>query len=333
MNKLSVLYIDIFIFFLVATILPASLELSADNIRFSSDITTQVDASYYKDEYVVSVGKYTAGPLFDSILAGIPGGAEIDALLVYSNRIVFSTDIDFKKDEVIYANEDLVLLDAANGQLGIFFDGSAHGVKPSANLDAVAISGKDITDPLYLSFDITVTLPTIGVVNDEDIVILDGGIFTGVIKGVDLGIPIPADIDALYIRDNTLYFSLDITVDINGSIGVDSDLWAMDMGTSNVTLLGSMGIDSRADLIGLDQPVDTDGDWLTDYEEYSGLDEPASTVPGLSLPLSPRGYVTSVILPDTDGDKVNDGLEAIYGTDPTDPLSFPDLSGSMLIIR
>ncbi|MCK5528903.1 MAG: hypothetical protein KAI74_04415, partial [Kiritimatiellae bacterium] len=107
----------------------------------------------------------------------------------------------------------------------------------------------------------------------------------------------------------------------------------LDMGTSNVALIGESGIDARADLVSLDYPRDSDGDWLTDLEEYSGIDEVSSTMPGTAAPLLPRGYVTSSILYDTDGDSVSDGLEAIYGTDPTDPLSFSEFSGAVIIIR
>jgi hypothetical protein len=246
---------------------------------------------------------------------------------------VFSTDLDFEKNSFVYANEDLVLLDIAGGQLSLFFDGSEYGVKSSANLDAAAISSTGLSGSVYLSFDITVTLPTVGVVADEDIVVFENGQITGVINGSDLGIPEAADIDALYLSGNTLYFSLDITADIDGNIGSDQNVWAFDIGVLNVRPVCDSGLDRRADLTSLDRPVDSDDDWLTDFEEYSGVDEVSSTVPNSSIPLSPHGYVTLPLVSDTDGDDVSDGLEAIYGTDPTNPNDFPNILGSVIIVR
>ena len=317
---------------LASSAIVVSSSLFSDNIRFSSDITMQMRGVYYTDDDVVTVGEYAEGVLLDGQAVGLPHNVEIDALLVYSNQIVFSTDIDFENGATLYANEDLVVYDVNSGQLSMFSDGSTYGIKSAANLDAIAASG-DVLETFYLSFDITITLPGVGVVADEDIIVFENGTFVSVIKGSDLSIPAAADIDALYFDNNILYFSLDITADINGSIGDGNDLWALDMGTSNVLLIGESGIDARADLVSLDYPRDSDGDWLTDLEEYSGIDEVSSTMPGTAAPLLPRGYVTSSILYDTDGDSVSDGLEAIYGTDPTDPLSFSEFSGAVIIIR
>ncbi|MFO1492346.1 MAG: GH116 family glycosyl hydrolase [Kiritimatiellia bacterium] len=58
--------------------------------------------------------------------------------------------------------------------------------------------------------------------------------------------------------------------------------------------------------------TDTDDDGLTDLEESSGIDDPAT-------PADPRGHVTRPDAPDTDGDSSPDGVEARLGTDPLAP--------------
>jgi hypothetical protein len=54
--------------------------------------------------------------------------------------------------------------------------------------------------------------------------------------------------------------------------------------------------------------ADTDGDGIRDDEEVS---------PGLD------GFITSPLTPDTDGDGFRDGLEIAFGSDPTNPASWP----------
>lgn len=62
------------------------------------------------------------------------------------------------------------------------------------------------------------------------------------------------------------------------------------------------------------QPVgtsDCDGDGLTYGEETTGIDDASTTA-------DPNGITTDPNNPDTDGDGINDGQEAIDGTDPND---------------
>ena len=55
--------------------------------------------------------------------------------------------------------------------------------------------------------------------------------------------------------------------------------------------------------------TDTDSDGLTDLEELSGIDDPATVA-------DPRGYVTNPAAADTDGDGTPDGVEARLHTNP-----------------
>ena len=57
--------------------------------------------------------------------------------------------------------------------------------------------------------------------------------------------------------------------------------------------------------------TDADADGLTDLEEVSGIDDPATVI-------DPRGRVTSPASTDTDGDGTKDGVEARLNTNPLD---------------
>jgi gliding motility-associated-like protein len=63
------------------------------------------------------------------------------------------------------------------------------------------------------------------------------------------------------------------------------------------------------------QSNDCDGDGLTNKEEKTGIDNPAT-------PANPNGKITDPLNVDTDGDGVTDAQEAIDGTDPTNPCAF-----------
>ena len=57
--------------------------------------------------------------------------------------------------------------------------------------------------------------------------------------------------------------------------------------------------------------TDGDNDGLTDLEEVSGIDDPATVI-------DPRGRVTNPASNDTDGDGTKDGVEARLNTNPLD---------------
>jgi hypothetical protein len=86
--------------------------------------------------------------------------------------------------------------------------------------------------------------------------------------------------------------------------------------TAAVGLLTGFRMGAGGDLTVLDCPEDRDGDWLTDYEEASGVDEAASSFPGTNRPLDPGGYRSDADVADTDSDGLHDGQEAACGTDP-----------------
>jgi len=61
--------------------------------------------------------------------------------------------------------------------------------------------------------------------------------------------------------------------------------------------------------------ADCDNDGLTNNEEVTGIDDPAT-------PANPNGNITDPQNFDTDGDGVSDGQEALDGTDPNNPCDF-----------
>lgn len=329
------LLVLVFLFFVSV---PSHAQLASNNVRFCPDVTSVFRLNQYTPRQIISAGPYAAGSLYSALSADLPPGVRLDALIVHSNLIVFSTDVSFFKGGTLYNDEDLVAYDVNSGAYSMYFDGTANGVPAGADLDAAALDPCGST--LYLSFDILVVLPGVGRVCDEDVVEFVGGVFTTVHRGSAVGIPPMADMDAFYLDEMRAYFSLDITATIGGFTATDEDVWVMDLTYSNILgVISNIGLEARADLVCLNCPWDSDGDWLTDFEEASGLDEPASTYPGSSVVLSPGGNRSDAFTWDTDHDGMGDGAEAACGTSPTnqaDLLALIDAvpaGGTNLVVR
>jgi len=134
------------------------------------------------------------------------GGTADDADIYYFNGSAFSRVID------------------ASGT------GSLLGLPGAANVD-----GFDRVDAthFYLSFNGNVTVPTLGTVQDEDVVYYNDGtwslFFDGSVNGVGA-----TDLDAISIVGGTLYFSTDNTLVPPGSggSGDDADIYRWNGGSS-----------------------------------------------------------------------------------------------------
>ncbi len=288
---------------------------ATNRVRLSTDITTDIRGVAHADDHVISIGAGGSGALLDLQAMGLSANVEIDALSVYSNRIVFSTDVAFSMGGTDYADEDLVEYNVNTTTLSMFFDGSGAGIPLAVDLDAVAIMNE--AGDFLFSLDITTTLPGAGVVTDEDILFFDGS-FSVAHDGVtDLEIPTGADVDALHFVGGDLYFSLNRTATINGVTGTDDDVWVYN-GVATSRHFVNTAVPDSADVISLDEPLDTDGDSLTDLEEVSGTDDPASAIADGGAAIDPDGTTTDPSDPDSDDDGYNDGQEAVAGTDPHD---------------
>jgi hypothetical protein len=284
------------------------------------DVTASHQGTVFTDHQAVSAGPIASGPFLTLSFDGSERVA-IDALLVRSNRIIFSTDVDFRMGSTNYADEDLIAYTVTSGVYSMYFDGSALGIPRAADLDAASLQFG--TTNLLLSFDMTFTLAGAGTVDDDDIIRFAAGAFTKAYDGqTNLGISAAADLDALYADATHLYYSLDISAR-NGILnGTDKDVWRVATNTLTTSLMGDFGLEDRADLAALEDLTDTDGDGLSDIEEITGLDEAGTTYPGTGAPLSPGGLTSNPGNADSDGDTVSDGHEAAAGTSPTNGLDF-----------
>ena len=105
----------------------------------------------------------------------------------------------------------------------IEFDSSAAGIAPGVRTDAIALTD---TGDLLLSFDITVELPGGIAVDDEDLVLYDGGTFALFLDGSAAGVPREADLDAAHLLagGDALLVSFDITGTVRGVTFNDDDV-------------------------------------------------------------------------------------------------------------
>lgn len=300
-----------------ATAGAAAVELSGTAVRLVTDVGSALAPLDHARSAVLSAGPATAGVLFDAATAGVPPRAMLDALLVDGPCIVFSTDVDYERGGVRYADEDLAAWNTATGVLAPWFDGSVHGLPDGADLVAAAL--EPATGALLFALDIPAQLPDGTRVAANDILRYASNAVSVWRRGADLGIPPQARVDALYHGGHALFFSLDRPAVIAGRSGRRGDVWRHGLG-ADAPQPYDVGVAARADLAGLDCPVDSDGDGLTDLEETGGSDEPATTWRASGRPLAPGGYRSRPDRVDSDDDGFSDGAEAACGTSPTNAL-------------
>ncbi|MBU0678312.1 MAG: hypothetical protein KJ626_09335 [Verrucomicrobia bacterium] len=289
-----------------------------NGVRLTLDVSSDLLGENFHDDEAVSLGPNAAGTMIDFTAYGVPERVGIDALMVYSNRVVFSGDVDFYTNAEYHADEDLLDLNVTGGTFTAFWNGDYAGIPRAADVDAACFVTPG--GQFLFSIDITTELPGAGTVTDDDVIRWNGAFSKAYDGQTNLSIPPAADIDGLYLgTNNVLYFSLDTTATINGYTGQDEDVWAYDIGSAIVTLAVDYdSLRTGADVVGLDKATDSDSDWLTDFEEITGLDEPGITIPGTATPVDPEGSTSNPNDNDTDDDGASDGEEAVAGTNPRD---------------
>ena len=318
--------IILFLMLLSGALTASQAGFGTNNLRAALDIGSTVKGDFFTDDDALSIGPDAAGALFSATLQGLNSGLGLDALIIDTNLIIFSSDIGFTQGTNTFEDEDLVAFDPAAGTFAMYFDGSANGIPPRADLDAATLLPG--TDVLLFSVDISITGLVAGsTVTDDDVVQFALATASLRFTGTTLGIDPSADINALHADGTNLYFSLDKTSSsgIIAGTGTDEDVWCMNTNTLAGVLITGFGFETGTDVTSLDEPIFSDADALSDFEEISGVDDPATTVAGTTSPIDPGGHMTDPLDPDSDSDGSDDGDEAIAGTDPNN-------AGSQLVI-
>jgi hypothetical protein len=294
--------------------------LDSTSFRAATDVTAEVRQLTLDDYQVISAGPDAEGLLFDAQEdVGLPDGVAIDALAVAGSNILFSTDVGYSYGGTDYADEDVAAYNPGTDSLSLHFDGSAAGIPTEADVDAVTFAVDDVfpAGAILFSLDVGAVLPGVGFVDDDDVCSYSGGVFAVVLEpNGTLGVPVAADLDALHWDGSVFYISFDITTTVDGDSGDDEDVFTYDADTGTSAKLSAFNIAAVADLSALDEPLDTDGDWLTDIEESTGMDDPASAIAGSGVPIDPAGNITDPTDADSDEDGASDGNEALAGTGP-----------------
>jgi hypothetical protein len=136
----------------------------------SFDVTVDLPGGVTADpEDVVLYDGGSYSVFFDGSLAGVPSGADVDSITSEIPDLVISFDTTVELGANIYDDEDLVRY--TGGVFSLLFDGSAHGLAPSVDLDGAHVLPTN--GHLVLSFD---TSGTVGGLNfdDEDALEYDG---------------------------------------------------------------------------------------------------------------------------------------------------------------
>lgn len=166
------------------------------------------------------VVRYRAG-LYTRILS-LPPGTMIDAIhkMDRPNRWLFSVEVPTELPPgsgVVYQPEDVIQYDGST--FGMYFDGSAAGIRPGTNVDAVFLA-RDGSNDLILSFDIPTT---IGATTYE-----------------------PADL----VRVSALGFSLFFDASASGAgIAISDNVIAADSCWRTATRVTVLGLDIPSDLL------------------------------------------------------------------------------------
>lgn len=166
-------------------------------LSFASDLSLPGIGTVENEDVVL----YDAGvwrQYFDGTARGLTAaGHDIDAISVDGGGLFFSTLGNAAVPGVggVPDNADVYRWDGS--AFSRVLDASAVGVPGPANLDGLSVTGT----VYYLSFATDVTLPGIGLVQDEDVVTYDGTSWSLRLDGAAIGLDANGnlDIDALHV--------------------------------------------------------------------------------------------------------------------------------------
>jgi hypothetical protein len=204
-------------------LLPLFLSAQSPNILFSSDENFSIGLIQPSDDNLVqySVSTYSISSLLPP--CSLPAETNVDALGRLSlNEIIISLDEDAVINGTLYADEDLIRFDGAT--FSLWWDGSAAGLPPEVNLDAVHIE-RAAPKKFLFSLEEDAVLPGVGLVADEDVLEFEEGVgFSTVLDGSAIGIPVEADVNGVAKAGANYVLSLDSAAWIAGTLYDDADL-------------------------------------------------------------------------------------------------------------
>jgi hypothetical protein len=244
---------------------PARPAAAQNKVHFSPDVTADlgsVSGSVVTDEDVAlddNAGTVTLLPAPG--VGPIPPNAEVNGYISMAGGdklVSFDTTIALPGLAGPAEPRDVVRFNAAGGTYSLFFDGSATGVPANSRVDAVAL---DASNDLLLSFDITVSLPILGPVDDEDVVRFAGGLFSMLFDGSAQGVAPNLDVDAVAEEPTTgdLLLSFDGSGTVGGVIFDDEDVVAFNSAGPSFSMYTDSSLSDATDwpptdLIALPEP-------------------------------------------------------------------------------
>ena len=149
-------------------------------------------------EYDAENGEWQ--PFFDGVecLLDASNGRDIDALDVVGGNLYFSTIGNASVDGVggPYDDADIYLWDGAG--CSRIFDASVNSLPGAADIDGLTVVDNDT---FYVSSNANITVPGFGLVEDEDVVQFDAGVWSTYFDGTAQGLTAGGqDLDAVNVR-------------------------------------------------------------------------------------------------------------------------------------
>lgn len=155
--------------------IPHQADVDAYNVRPNGDrllsFDTTVDLPGGLTAEPGDVVRYDGGTYaleFDASANGVPNGVNVDAVAAYGSALVLSFDVGVTLSGINFGDEDLALF--TGSAFSMFFDGSAAGISPELDLDAV--DTLECNDHLLVSFDGSGTVGGV-TFDDEDVLEFD----------------------------------------------------------------------------------------------------------------------------------------------------------------
>ena len=198
------------------------------SVEYSPDITHAPGGTVVADEDVADDDG--AGTVTPVPVGPVPAGADVNAyaLLASGGSIVsFDSSTLVPGLGALAKPNGLVTVDATGTFFISVISGAIFGIPASARIDALTVNA---LGELMFSLDITTSLPAVGTVHDEDLVLFSGGVLSLFFDGSLHGVSESLDLDAAH-RSTTgddLMVSFDTAGIVGGIPFEDEDVLAFD---------------------------------------------------------------------------------------------------------